>query len=294
MDAISATTSTVDREVAERPAAVFGAKTPLVSDTEAHEILGRAADLQALTGIQSAPPPTSQTPRREATRTSGYRVDELRDAAVEAGIPAKYIDRAMAEHGIGETPRPPVVIDHTLRPGRNSILGSATQIQFELVIDGEMPEDDFDLLIDVIRTELAEGGAPGAVGRSFTWQSHPGKRSTQVSVFPRSGRTTIRVSESLRSVAGAAFGGLMAGVGGASMGIWGGVGAAVGSLGFAAVMWTGTVAVAYITARGIFGSVRARRERVLRKLVERLGATVQESIAASRKKLAAPTRPRIR
>ncbi|HEX4682605.1 MAG TPA: serine/threonine-protein kinase [Gemmatimonadaceae bacterium] len=294
MDAISAATSVVDREVAERPVTAAAAKAPLVSDTEAHEILSRAADLQAVTGIQSPPPASSQTRRRDATRTSGYRVDELRDAAVEAGIPAKYVDRAMAEHGIGESARPPVVIDHTLRPGWNSILGSPTQLQFELVVDGEMSEDDFDLLIDVIRAELAEGGALGAVGRSFTWQSHPGKRSTQVSVFPRNGRTTIRVSESLRNVAGAAFGGLMGGVGGGSMGIWGGVGAAVGSIGFAAVMWSGTLAVAYVTARGIFGTVSARREKALRKLVERLGITVQESIAASRRKLPTPTRPRIR
>jgi serine/threonine-protein kinase len=299
LDALSDATPIVAREMAQRPTSVpVTATTPaLVSDTEAQEILGRAADLQAMTGVQRQPAMLPNRDRtRDATRTSGYRVNELRDAAVEAGISARYVDRAMAEHGIGDAAAPPAtIVDHTSRPAWNSLAGAPTRLDFEIVVEGQMPEEDFDLLVEDIRQELGEAGVLGAVGRSFSWQSHPGKRNTQISVFPRNGRTTVRVSESLRNVAGGAFGGVIGGVGGGSMGIWSGVGASLHSPGFAVTMWVGTVALSYMTARGIFGAVSRSREKKLRKLVERLAATVQESIAASRKQLApSPIRPRIR
>jgi serine/threonine-protein kinase len=289
----------VEREMASRATRAASAPPPpaLVSDTEAHEILGRAADLQAMTGIQPAPPAiVNREPRRDPSRSSGYRMDELRDAAVEAGIPAKYVDRAMAEHGLGDRgPHTPAIIDRTPRGrGWNSLSGYPTSIEFEVVVDGEMPEDDFDLLVDIIRAQTGEAGIVSAVGRSFAWQTHPGKRNMQVSVFPRNGRTTIRVSESLRGAAGGLFGGIIGGVGGGSMGIWGGMAGAMHAPLFGLTMWAGTVAASYVTARGFFGMVSRRRDRVLRTLAERLAAAVQESIAAARQRAGAAARPRIR
>src|SRR5262249_34240622 len=83
-------------EADARGARSSAAPLPLVSDTEARDILGRAADLQAMTGIQPRPLPErgNRDALEDAARTSGHRPDAIRDAAVEAGIDAKYVDHA--------------------------------------------------------------------------------------------------------------------------------------------------------------------------------------------------------
>src|SRR5207237_1409291 len=60
----------------------------LVSDTEAHRVWQRASELQASTGAQPRPAPVAK-PRdesRDRSRSTGFRVDEIRDAGREAGI----------------------------------------------------------------------------------------------------------------------------------------------------------------------------------------------------------------
>src|SRR5207244_12381042 len=54
-------------------------KTPLVSDTEAHAILGRAAELQDKTGLQPRPPIAlvQRDAERDAKRASGFRPANL-------------------------------------------------------------------------------------------------------------------------------------------------------------------------------------------------------------------------
>jgi hypothetical protein len=73
-----------------------------VSDTEAHAIWQRAADLQAMTGIRPRPAPVASA--RDASidraRTSGFSVTEVRNAAAEAGISADYVEHALAERGL--------------------------------------------------------------------------------------------------------------------------------------------------------------------------------------------------
>ncbi|HEY9229603.1 MAG TPA: serine/threonine-protein kinase, partial [Gemmatimonadaceae bacterium] len=78
------------------------AHQPLISDTEAQQILGRAADLQARTGIEPRPGPIAgrRDVDRDAARRDGFKPSDVRDAAVEAGISAKYVDHALEEHGL--------------------------------------------------------------------------------------------------------------------------------------------------------------------------------------------------
>jgi serine/threonine-protein kinase len=263
----------------------------LVSDTEANQILGRAADLQARTGLEPRPdlPPSLRDRDRDGSRTSGHRPDVLRDAAVEAGIPSRYVDRAFAEHGIGSsgalTQTSVSVTD--LSPKPNAIAGGRTTIEFEVVVDGEVPSDDFDIFIDIIRRHTGEPGNVGAVGRSFTWQTATMNetRTMQVSVFPRGGKTTIRVSERIGRLAGALFGGIMGGWGGGSSGIWMGIGASMGHPVIGVELVVANVAVAYLAARGIFSSKSRKRYDTLRALAESLAAQARASVDATQKKL---------
>lgn len=262
---------------------------PLVSDTEAQAILGRAADLQALTGIQVTPTiPGMRDEGRDAGRTSGHRAADLRDAAVEAGIPAKYVDRALVEHGLGASPVQPAaseIVDHTDR--HHPLAGAPVRLDFEIVVDGEMPVADFDLLVEVIRRSAGESGELSSVGRSFSWQSHPTKGNINVSVIPRAGKTRIRLSESVRAAAGGVFGGLMGAIAGGTLPVWVGLGVKFNALGPVILGWAGTTLASYIGSRLLFGYYSRDRERRLRALAQRIADQVRESVDYETKKLPA-------
>lgn len=259
----------------------------LVSDTEAQEIWLRAAELQSMTGVTPRPIPPVVEPRdpaRDGALTSGFGLTQVRDAAVEAGISAKYVEQAFVEHGLSGSAKTPVVVADRSPPA-HWFPGSPTRLDYEVVLNGEMPAQEFDVLLDVIRRRVGETGNVGSVGRSFTWQS-TGRRSLQVSVFPRAGKTTIRVSEQLRNLAGGLFGGIMGGYGGGSSGVWVAIGVGVAHsplLGLG--LWLGNLTLAYAVARGIFDGMSDRRQVALRGLAEELAAEANATIDAARPKL---------
>lgn len=298
-DALAAIESQVDDEVgawnAPQPSS---GKPALLSDTEAQAIWKRAADLQASTGIHPRPEPIA-SPRdseKDAARTSGYRLADVRDAAAEAGIPDQYVEHALAERGLSNivtSPAPlPNVVDHG--SVESLFAGGPTRIDLEVVVDGEMPEDDFVLLAEVIRRVTGEPGQVAAVGRAFSWQTHPEKRNLQVSVLPRAGKTTIRVSERLTPLAGGIIGGIVGPTGGGSAAIFAGIGAHLHDPLFAVLMWGGTVSLTYVFARFIFGRASRARQKEAHLLAEALAAQARESVAASNPKLADPTIRRLR
>jgi eukaryotic-like serine/threonine-protein kinase len=260
------------------------APATIVSDTEAQLIWQRAADLQALTGTTPQPPVVAEPrdPVRDAEVTRGFRLTQIRDAAVEAGIPAKYVEQVFAEHGLAASQAALPVADRTATANR--FLGSPTRLEYEIVVDGEMPTSDYDLLLEVIRRNVGESGTLGSVGRSFTWQS-AARRNVQVSVVPRSGRTTIRVSENLRNLAGGLFGGIMGGYGGGSTGMWIAIGVGLHSPLIGVGLWLGNVGLAYSIARGLLRAIGDRRGDSLRRLAEDLAAEARVAIDAAQPKL---------
>ena len=261
----------------------------LVSDTEAQEILQRAADLQAATGLQPRPTAVmgARDPQRQVSETSGHRLINVRDAAVEAGISAQYVDHALLEHGL--TPRgyagdaAIVVVDRAREPSKWA--GGRVRFQYEVVVDGEMPLEDADLIVDIIRQTISSPGQATTVGRTLTWQGNPARSNLTVTVFPRAGKTTIRVTDNLRAAAGGLFGGIVGGAGGGTGGIWMALGANFGGAHGVAIgllSWAGAIAVSYAGARTAFARASKRSERKLTTLVETIAAQVRASIAAQR------------
>ena len=270
----------------------------LVSDTEAHAIFGRAADLQAKTGVVPRPAPIGmrRDAAADASRTSGFSPELIRDVAVEAGIPARYVDHALAERGLAPgvalESRPPVIVDRS--PTKNRLTGASRRFEFEVIVEGEMPEADFDLVAEHIRVATGDPGQSAAVGRSFSWHGRPDRRDIHVSILSRDGRTIIHVSEGLGRLTGGLFGGIVGGGGGGTAGVWFGLAAALHAplLGFP--LWAGGIAVAYTTARTIFVSKSKGRAAEMYQLTETLAALARDSIAATRARLSGPAQPRIR
>ncbi len=277
LDAALAAVDLSARDADARPAP--RATTPaLVSDTEARAIWQRAADLQAMTGVRARPAPAARARDRERddARTSGFQVADIRDAAVEAGIANRYVEHALAEHGLPSsvavvpTPAvpsgPPAVVDRAR--SRGILVGGPTQLDYEIVVDGEMPSDDFDLLAEITRRATSDPGHVSEIGRSFAWHASPAKHIMHVSVRPRAGKTTIRVTEDLRQWAVGLFVGISA-------------------VGVVATMGPATIFLAplvgFLGMQGFFGVISRRRQRAMRSLAQELAKQATDSIQAARK-----------
>ena len=244
------------------------------NDEEVALIIKRAAELQ-------------QTQQAEEEPSNTMTLAEVEQIAREAGIDPKLIRQAA--HGLE---RPAEIA----RP--SPWLGAPTRLVFERVIDGEVPVDDFEPIINEIRRTFADNGIPSVLGKTLAWTSsyQGGRRGNNVrmvnvSVVPRSGATTVRVEEEIRNIAAAVFGGLVGGGGGGTTGISIGIGMGVfHSAPVAAALWFGVFGSFYTLARTIYGRMVGKREKELSELTARLEEQITESIASRAVKPAADAR----
>jgi serine/threonine-protein kinase len=280
----------------------------LLSDREARAVWDRAANLQAqATGtVTPIPPPSRETERQSLSPSSAYRLDVVRDSAREAGISTEYVDRALAERGLGEkgaAPPAPVapastpavameIRDMRVKPF-SRWAGAPSSIEYEVVVDGEIAERDFERLVETIRSTLSDVGTVGVIGRSFTWSATDPKRRVHVAVQMRNGRTTIRIAETLKALRGSVFGG---GVGGFGGGFGGPLFAMVSSttgaveVGIAAAVTA--VATAYFGTRTVYKGLVRSRQTELRGLIARLAEEARLSIAEPSEEGKRPVLPR--
>ncbi len=181
---------------------------PLISDTEAHQVWHRAAELQALTGMEPRPEitPRERDAQQDLAREQGFALDHVRSAAAEAGIGEKYVDRAFAEHGlvkrtpvprVPEVPTPRAIAERPVE--RDSWwAGAPPFIAREVVVEGELPTRDLDRLVNVLRDATGSMGNTMAHTRELAWWSGRLGTRIDVSVVPESDRTTVRVVQDAR------------------------------------------------------------------------------------------------
>jgi serine/threonine-protein kinase len=263
----------------------------IVSEREAQALWARASELQAQTGMQAMASSDDISAARAAlanapgsdrrSRTSGYKMDDVRAAAEEAGIAPRYVARAASELGLAAPaakPQPPMVIAERPVPDA-PFIGAPSSIIVEVVVPGEIPEADYYLLAEIIRRRIRQTGAVNTLGRSLTWTCTTPGRPIEISVVPRAGRTTIRADERLGPLIGGTFGGIMGGVGGGLAGPSFGIGiGAMHSVAFAFGFWGAAVAGSYMLARTIFRRMRQTREHLLHEVVQELADQARESI----------------
>jgi len=263
-----------------------GVVPEVLSSREAEALWSRAAELQAMTGVQTQiprpAPALSSSEAERRTLTSGYRFTHVREAAAEAGIPERYVARAAAELGLAapapnDNRAPLALIDET--PRASVWAGAPTSIQYEITVPGEIPESELYVLVDTIRRRIGEPGNVGTIGRSVSWSSSDQHRRLQVSIVVRHGTTTIRADERLRQLAGALYGGIVGGGGGGSAGPIMGVGMGVfHSAAMALGIWGVALSTAVFIARTVFKSQSRSRREALRKLVLELADQARDAM----------------
>jgi serine/threonine-protein kinase len=169
----------------------------------------------------------------------------------------------------------------------NPWISGPTRLLFERTVDGELPDTEYETLVDEIRQIMQDSGQVSQFGRSFTWaSSRPGpnsgvRRHLEVTISMRGGRTRITVQESLSNLIGGVFGGIGGGMGG------GGMGPIMGILGGVLHMGPGVIAIVpiwlsitYATARYVYRRMTRKRAVEMEALADRMAGLVAELVEA--------------
>jgi len=212
------------------------------------------------------------------TASGAMTIGGVEALAAEVGI-APSVVRAAAD-SLGPSLGAPISAPESIQS--NPWVGGPTTIVIERVLDGELPDTEYSVLVDETRRLLKNVGQVSQLGRSFSWVASPGatRRSLELVVSVRGGRTRITVQENLAPLIGAMFGGIGGGMGGGGMGPI--IGILVGALHFpgaamAAIipLWLGTT---YVTARTAYHFSAKRRAQQMERLADRLAALARELI----------------
>ena len=226
---------------------------------EVQEIVKRATELEA-----------------NKTASGAMTIGGVEALAGEVGV-APEVVRAAAD-----SLQAPYVTPGSLAPNRtNHWVAGPTEIFFERVVDGELPESEYATVVEEIRRVLRNAGQVSQFGRSFSWIAARGpaiRRDLEVAVSVRRGQTRITIQENMNQLIGAVFGGIGGGMGGGGMGPIIGVGVGALHLVGAAVVivvpvWLG---ITYLTARTVYRRSSTKRLREAEELANRLEALVRE------------------
>jgi transposase-like protein len=235
---------------------------------EVQEIVKRATEMEAT----------------NKTASGAMTIGGVQALAGEVGV-APDLVRAAAEslRAAAESLQTPHGAPGALAPNRtNPWVAGPTELFFERVIDGELPESEYATVVDEIRRVLRNAGQVSQFGRSFSWIAARGpaiRRDLEVAVSVRRGQTRITIQENMNQLIGAVYGGIGGGMGGGGMGPILGIGAGALHLGAAAVaivpIWLG---ITYLTARTVYRRSTGRRHRELAALINRLATLVEELV----------------
>ena len=231
---------------------------------EVEEIVKRATELEA----------------SRNTASGAMTIGGVEALAGDVGVAPDLVRAAAESLRRPSTPTPPARANQP-----NPWISGPTRLVFERIIDGELPESEYETLVDEIREMQQDAGQVSQFGRSFTWSvSRPGsnsgiRRHLEITVSIRGGRTRITVQENLAHLIGGVFGGIGGGMGGGGMGpILGIVGGAL-HLGPMTVLfvplWLG---VTYATARYVYRRMTRKKAAELENLTHRLAALAAELV----------------
>jgi serine/threonine protein kinase len=183
-------------------------------------------------------------------------------------------------------------------PEFRGFLGAPTRIVVERTVDGIVPPEELDTLLQEIRAALGRVGYAAKAGSSLYWTTRKPKEPMQgldlgnlwenmqsedapdvlVRLTTRAGQTRIRIEQRLGDTAGGIYGGVWGGAGG-------GGGAAVLSVGLVAVsapvipviaVAAAVVGGTYMLSRAIYQATVRNRLRTLEDLADRLVEQCEE------------------
>jgi tRNA A-37 threonylcarbamoyl transferase component Bud32 len=157
-------------------------RTRSFSEEQVRQLLDRAAELQV--HETEEPPPGNLT------------MGGVEQVAAQVGIPPEHVRKAARElHRQDNHPMPGAVGEWRQQKGPKW-----DRLVMEEVVDGEIPEDAFPLMVGEIQRHLDMVGHASVMAGTLTWSPAAHSETTRkivISVTPRRGQTVIRIQESL-------------------------------------------------------------------------------------------------
>ncbi len=229
---------------------------------EIDEIVKRASELEV-----TAPTSGSMT------------IGGVEAIADEVGIPREHVRSAAAALSPGRSGTPAPIEP----PVYNRFYGGPTRLLYERIVEGELAEADFPMVVEEIRRGMENLGHVSQLGKSFTWTMARGpaqRRDVEVAVTVRGGRTRITLHENLERLVSSMYLGLGGGLGGGGVApllALGVEGFHLGPLGLALLVpaWLLMVLSA---ARASYHRSSTKRQRRFERLADRLETLVTELV----------------
>ncbi len=150
---------------------------------------------------------TSRLERKKQLERPTLQLSEIEAIAREAGLDPSLVRRAAQE----------LELRHGETSAGARFVGVPLRQVFEREVDGEITAAAHETLADEIRSTMGPHSLVGqvsAIGRTLTWAGLSRVGKIELSVFPRDGKTVIRLEVNSSQLAGGLFGGLMGGIGG--------------------------------------------------------------------------------
>jgi hypothetical protein len=151
------------------------------AESEAREIIRKAASLEAA----------------EPTPAEDYSFTGVKELAAEVDIPSQHVKAAakVLDEPVVAAPR---------------VLGIPAGTHLSRRVNGEVPESEYPVLLEMIQETLGEAGRIEAtVGKVFVWTTERAgdkTQNTRVQVSPRDGRTKITILEDRTGTIAVTFG----------------------------------------------------------------------------------------
>lgn len=147
------------------------------------------------------------------------------------------------------------------RPDQKTPWFGATRLERAASFEGELPRDDMEDLVEVIRALTGNHGRTELFKSSLTWFTTTAQGSIgphlMISVVIKDGRTTVTATDQLKALAGGIYGGVGGGVGGGAILLP--VLASIAVPVLAPVIFLGWIGGAVFGARALY--LRASRKR---------------------------------
>ncbi|HKP28968.1 MAG TPA: serine/threonine-protein kinase [Gemmatimonadales bacterium] len=203
--------------------------------------------------------------------------------AAEVGIKPELVRSAAGALSPRSTPGGAGFV--ALKPPRDSVIaGGPTRLHYERIIDGELLDADFPVVLDEIRRAMGSAGTVSQLGRSFTWTvtRTDTSRLLEITVTVRGGRTRLTIQENLGRLMGAIYGGIGGGVGGGGFGLVAGiVGGALGATYLLPILLPAWILAVYGGARMTYRYSSFKKRNEAEGLADHLASVIRDLISGS-------------
>jgi hypothetical protein len=220
---------------------------------------------------------------RDETERLRARVEELEE------------ELATAHERIAELEEEPEATERKRSFGEE-LAGGPLKIIEERTLDGELPIDAQEDIVEALRKRFNTLGQASSVGRTLTWMgaSAQNQRQLEVSVSARKGRTTIRVMERLGNLAGGLFGGIVGGLGGGGLGLWVPLLMVLKSSAWLPFLILSWITIVYLIVRYAFARVAAKRQAEVATAATEIARLAREGIDRQAKRKRKRKRVRVK